>query len=433
MPAPEPAVKPLMEGPLHEAFLSPRKDHEPVHVAKAPPAADHRAPGVDPPSLQAEWIEGYWEWDPGRKDYVWVTGTWRVPPPGRFWVNGYWKRDDQGWYRVPGFWSDAKTDRLDYRKDGPPAGASRRGAGRAARGRLLLHPRPVLPGRRRRGLEEGVLGQGAAGLVVGPLAVGPAARRLGLPGWLLGPHPRGSRHPVAPAEVNKAAPPSDNLTYQPYTTVSPELYGQLNGAFGRPNSNYDGYPGVFYDEDGRYYGYANYGNLVRITAISIIRPAADTDIRTMPLPCNTVGATAVMAAMGRLRRLWWLWRRLRRLWWLWRRLRRYGGYGGLLGGGFGLGFGLPFYGGFNYGMSPFYGGLGFGGLGFGGLGFGGFGFGGFGLGLGFGFPDYGFGYGFGSPFFGLGIPFYGGFYYPYLNAGIIGRGFGARTHSATGM
>ena len=49
-----------------------------------------------------------------------MTGTWRVPPPGRFWVNGYWKRDDKGWYRVPGFWSERKTDRLDYRKDGPP-------------------------------------------------------------------------------------------------------------------------------------------------------------------------------------------------------------------------------------------------------------------------------------------------------------------------
>ena len=43
-----------------------------------------------------------------------------MPPPGRFWVNGYWKRDQDGWYRVPGFWSDRKTDRLDYRKDGPP-------------------------------------------------------------------------------------------------------------------------------------------------------------------------------------------------------------------------------------------------------------------------------------------------------------------------
>ena len=50
---------------------------------------------------------------PGQNDYVWVTGTWRDPPPGRFWVNGYWKRDDKGWYRVPGFWSDRQTDRID--------------------------------------------------------------------------------------------------------------------------------------------------------------------------------------------------------------------------------------------------------------------------------------------------------------------------------
>ena len=30
-----------------------------------------------------QWIEGYWQWDDSQKDYVWVTGTWRVPPPTR--------------------------------------------------------------------------------------------------------------------------------------------------------------------------------------------------------------------------------------------------------------------------------------------------------------------------------------------------------------
>ena len=89
-------------------------------MEKAPPAPVDEKPAVDPPSDKAQWIEGYWEWDAGRNDYLWVTGTWRVAPPGRFWVNGYWKRDDRGWFRVPGFWSDRKTDRLDYRKDGPP-------------------------------------------------------------------------------------------------------------------------------------------------------------------------------------------------------------------------------------------------------------------------------------------------------------------------
>ncbi len=113
-------VKPLTEGPLHEAFLSPRKDRTPVRIEKAPPPPLSERPAIDPPSGNAEWIEGYWEWDAGRKDFVWVTGTWRVAPPGRFWVNGYWKRDDQGWYRVSGFWSERKTDRVDYRKNGPP-------------------------------------------------------------------------------------------------------------------------------------------------------------------------------------------------------------------------------------------------------------------------------------------------------------------------
>ncbi len=86
-------VRPLSEGPLHEAFLSPRKDRNPVHAPKAPPTPSSERPAVDPPSANAQWIEGYWEWDAGRKDYVWVTGTWRLPPPGRFWVNGYWRRD----------------------------------------------------------------------------------------------------------------------------------------------------------------------------------------------------------------------------------------------------------------------------------------------------------------------------------------------------
>ena len=114
-------VRPTTEGPLHEAFLSPAKDGDPVYADKAPPSPLNERPGVDPPSESAVWIPGYWEWNPGSKDYVWATGTYRNPPPGRFWVNGYWKRDDKGWYRVPGFWSDRQTDRIDWKKNGPPA------------------------------------------------------------------------------------------------------------------------------------------------------------------------------------------------------------------------------------------------------------------------------------------------------------------------
>ena len=41
-------VKPLMEGPLHEAFLSPRKDLNPVRIEKAPPAPAFRTAGGRP-------------------------------------------------------------------------------------------------------------------------------------------------------------------------------------------------------------------------------------------------------------------------------------------------------------------------------------------------------------------------------------------------
>ncbi len=162
-----PRVKPLMEGPLHEAFLSPRKDREPAHVVKAPPPPVAERPGIDPPSASAEWIEGYWEWDANRNDFVWVTGTWRVPPPGRFWVNGYWKRDDKGWYRVPGFWSDRRTDRIDYRKNGPPQERPDDDPGEPPARRLLLSfPGSTIPtataspGRRASGPRSSPAGRG---------------------------------------------------------------------------------------------------------------------------------------------------------------------------------------------------------------------------------------------------------------------------------
>ncbi len=60
-------VKPMTEGPLHEAFLSPAKDRDPLHVASRPPPPLVERPGVDPPDPNVQWIEGYWEWDKGRR------------------------------------------------------------------------------------------------------------------------------------------------------------------------------------------------------------------------------------------------------------------------------------------------------------------------------------------------------------------------------
>ena len=74
-PSDDRPIRPATEGPLHEAFLSPPKDREPTYFDKAPPSPVNERPGVDPPGDKAVWIPGYWEWNPGQKDYVWTTGT----------------------------------------------------------------------------------------------------------------------------------------------------------------------------------------------------------------------------------------------------------------------------------------------------------------------------------------------------------------------
>jgi hypothetical protein len=101
--------------------MPPPRGGEPARIDAVPPKPIVERPGESPPDPQARWIEGYWDWDKAAKDFVWVTGTWRVPPSGRFWVGGYWTRDKQGWYRVPGFWSDPLAGRNDWQTQGPPA------------------------------------------------------------------------------------------------------------------------------------------------------------------------------------------------------------------------------------------------------------------------------------------------------------------------
>jgi hypothetical protein len=113
--------------PRHEALAPVPADVDEEgaeSIPKGPPAAVAERPGTGPSKPGAQWVRGYWAWDKASGDYVWVTGTWQVPPPGRFWVNGYWKRGARGWYRVPGFWSarvDGQPERqVDWKKDGPP-------------------------------------------------------------------------------------------------------------------------------------------------------------------------------------------------------------------------------------------------------------------------------------------------------------------------
>ncbi|MFO0950394.1 MAG: hypothetical protein U0835_04445 [Isosphaeraceae bacterium] len=340
-----PAVKPLTEGPLHEAFLSPARDRDPFHVSKSPPAPIVERPGVDAPDPRAQWIDGYWEWDAGRNDFTWVTGTWRVPPPGKFWVNGYWKRDDQGWYRVAGFWSDRKTDRIDFRKEGPPADHPADEPGESPGDEYFYVPGQYFPD------GNGVVWKPGFWASKQPGWAWVPAQWIRQPeGWAFQEgywdrtlEDRGTL--FAPAEVADASKQDQDLVYQPYTQISPQSYGLLYGAFGRPDEAYDGYPGCYYDASGRYYGYAQYGSIGSYYGY-------------LDYPYyGTVGYPYLASPIS------------------------YGyGYGGFGYGGFGFGyplfggfgFGYPFWGGFGFGY-PFFGGFGFGYPFWGGIGWGGWG------------------------------------------------------------
>ncbi len=114
-PSPAPAagqdqdqnVQVQTRGPVHEAFAAPVV-HDPkpgLVAAKEPPAAvEEMPPDQKPAGPNVQWIPGYWSWDQDRNDYLWISGVWREPPPGRQWVPGYWHQVDGGFQWVPGAW-----------------------------------------------------------------------------------------------------------------------------------------------------------------------------------------------------------------------------------------------------------------------------------------------------------------------------------------
>jgi hypothetical protein len=124
-PAPEqpPGAEVLTTGPMHEAFAQPVVfDPKPGPVIpKAPPApVPEMPPEQKPQGDNVQWIPGYWGWDPGRTDFVWVSGFWRAVPPGRQWNPGYWTQVEGGYQWVPGAWISTDQAQLQYLPS-PPA------------------------------------------------------------------------------------------------------------------------------------------------------------------------------------------------------------------------------------------------------------------------------------------------------------------------
>ncbi len=105
-------VEVLARGPVHEAFaatLEVQKDA--VVVRKVPPdAIEELPPDQKPDGDNVQWLPGYWHYDEEREDFIWISGFWRVPPPGRVWVAGSWREVRGGHQWVHGFWQEARAE-----------------------------------------------------------------------------------------------------------------------------------------------------------------------------------------------------------------------------------------------------------------------------------------------------------------------------------
>lgn len=121
-PAGEYGVEVLTRGPVHEAFAETVTfDPEPGIVVNAAPPnpIEEMPPDQRPAGVNVAWIPGYTAWDDERNDYLWVSGVWRAPPPGRQWVSGYWGRSAQGYQWTSGFWADAQMGETEYLPEPP--------------------------------------------------------------------------------------------------------------------------------------------------------------------------------------------------------------------------------------------------------------------------------------------------------------------------
>lgn len=125
-PLPAPDREPVRES-RPDVVTSPAAPAGRVYVPHQPPPPVAERPSGERPGPRAVWTSGYWDWDPADSRFVWVAGTWRVPPAGMTWTPGRWVRDGRGWYWVAGTWARRAArpaiaaGRPAWQIDGPPA------------------------------------------------------------------------------------------------------------------------------------------------------------------------------------------------------------------------------------------------------------------------------------------------------------------------
>jgi hypothetical protein len=122
-PDPQEGVEVLAYGPVHEAYAEPvtGQAKAPPAVPKEPPApVQETLPDEKPEGDNVQWIPGYWAWDEEKADFLWVSGIWRIPPPGLQWIPGDWRKVEDSWQWVPGFWTPIKQNNVQDIQYLPP-------------------------------------------------------------------------------------------------------------------------------------------------------------------------------------------------------------------------------------------------------------------------------------------------------------------------
>ena len=114
----DPNVEVMTRGPVHEAYAVPVTSGQTagVIVPKQPAnPIEEVPPDLKPEGQNSVWIPGYWSWDDERRDFIWVSGVWRIPPHGYRWMPGYWQdAQGQGFQRISGYWMPAAVQETTY-------------------------------------------------------------------------------------------------------------------------------------------------------------------------------------------------------------------------------------------------------------------------------------------------------------------------------
>ncbi len=116
--------KPLEKGPIHEAYAQPFEAKPVVGplLKKKPPEVLKEVPPEDKPEgKDVRWMDGYWQWDDERDDYIWISGFWRQIPPGKEWTPGRFEALNNEWRWIPGYWRDQELGQDEFVEEAPPA------------------------------------------------------------------------------------------------------------------------------------------------------------------------------------------------------------------------------------------------------------------------------------------------------------------------